>query len=208
MLKKAPAFWWIPNHPASLVLAPVSWLYGALAGRRMKKAVGARAGVPVICIGNFTVGGTGKTPVSKALADAAKALGYTPGFVLRGYGATVRKPTRVDRSRHTYRDVGDEALMLAQTAPVAVSPQRADAARLLEREGVDFIIMDDGLQSGKLQPDFALAVVDGERGFGNGLCLPAGPLRAPLATQFSKIDMLLINGKGGGQAKAQAKAAA
>lgn len=207
MLTKAPAFWWIENHPASIILAPLSWLYGAIAGRRMVKAAGARADVPVICVGNFTVGGTGKTPVSEALARAATAAGRKPGFVLRGYGAPVETATLVDRSRHTYRDVGDEALMLSQTAMVAVSPERADAAKLLEREGVDFIIMDDGLQSGKLKPDFAIAVVDGERGFGNSRCLPAGPLRAPLSKQFSKIDMLLINGSGGDEAKAKAHAA-
>ena len=162
----------------------------------MSKAVGARATVPVICIGNFTVGGSGKTPVAEALARAALARGLKPGFVLRGFGAIVGEAVIVDPARHTFRDVGDEALMLSETAPAAVSPARADAAALLIETGVDLIIMDDGLQSGKISFDFSVCVVDGARGFGNGFCLPAGPLRAPLGVQFSKTDLVLLNGEG------------
>ncbi|MBB4121354.1 tetraacyldisaccharide 4'-kinase [Martelella radicis] len=196
MFSSIHAFWWQKGHILSLVLWPFSRLYGAIAGRRMRRARGACVQVPVLCVGNFTVGGTGKTPVAEALARAAIGAGRKPGFVLRGYGAKVTTPRLVDPKRHTHADVGDEALMLARTAPVAVSPARVDAARLLESEGVDFIIMDDGLQSGRLRPDFALAVVDAKRGFGNGLCLPAGPLRAPLAAQFPKTDVILVNGEG------------
>ncbi|MGV0818277.1 tetraacyldisaccharide 4'-kinase [Martelella sp. AMO21009] len=199
MKKTTRAFWWKRGHPLSLLLLPVSWIYAAVAGRRMRLAAGARAGVPVLCVGNFTVGGTGKTPVAEALARAAREAGKRPGFLLRGYGGKVEGAVLVDPERHSFRDVGDEALMLSRLAPVAVSPARVDAAALLEQAGVDFIIMDDGLQSGRLKPDFAVAVVDAKRGFGNGRCLPAGPLRAPLAAQFPKVDAVLLNGAGGAE---------
>ncbi|MCD1632675.1 tetraacyldisaccharide 4'-kinase [Martelella mediterranea] len=199
MKKTTRAFWWKRGHPFSLLLLPVSWIYAAVAGRRMRRAAGARAGVPVLCVGNFTVGGTGKTPVAEALARAAREAGKRPGFLLRGYGGKVEGAVLVDPERHSFRDVGDEALMLSRLAPVAVSPARADAAALLEQAGVDFIIMDDGLQSGRLKPDFAVAVVDAKRGFGNGRCLPAGPLRAPLKVQFPKVDAVLLNGAGGAE---------
>ncbi len=192
-----PAFWWRKDHVLSRILWPFARLYGAIAGRRMRLAKGATVSVPVLCVGNFTVGGTGKTPVAEALAKAAIAAGRRPGFVLRGYGAKVASARLVDPEEHTHADVGDEALMLSRTAPVAVSPLRVDAAELLVGAGVDFIIMDDGLQSGRLRPDFAVAVVDAKRGIGNGLCLPAGPLRAPLADQFPKTDVILLNGEGG-----------
>ncbi|AMM83625.1 tetraacyldisaccharide 4'-kinase [Martelella sp. AD-3] len=200
------AFWWRKGHVLSFVLWPFSRLYGALAGRRMRRAKGASVSVPVLCVGNFTVGGTGKTPVAEALAKAAIAAGRKPGFVLRGYGAKVTSARLVDPERHTHADVGDEALMLSRTAPAAVSPGRVDAAELLVSAGVDFIIMDDGLQSGRLRPDFTVAVVDARRGFGNGLCLPAGPLRAPLAAQFPKADVVLLNGEGPGAADVAAVA--
>ncbi|TNB47551.1 tetraacyldisaccharide 4'-kinase [Martelella lutilitoris] len=190
------AFWWRKSHVLSRILWPFARLYGAIAGRRMRRAKGATVSVPVLCVGNFTVGGTGKTPVAEALAKAAIAAGRRPGFVLRGYGAKVASARLVDPAKHTHADVGDEALMLSRTAPVAVSPARVDAAELLVSEGVDFIIMDDGLQSGRLRPDFAVAVVDAKRGFGNGLCLPAGPLRAPLAAQLPKTNVILLNGDG------------
>ncbi|WP_180898452.1 tetraacyldisaccharide 4'-kinase [Martelella soudanensis] len=206
MKKTTRAFWWKRGHPLSLLLLPVSWIYAAIAGRRMARADGARAGVPVLCVGNFTVGGTGKTPVAEALARAARETGRRPGFLLRGYGGKVDGAVLVDPARHSFRDVGDEALMLSRLAPVAVSPARADAAALLEQAGVDFIIMDDGLQSGRLKPDFAVAVVDARRGFGNGRCLPAGPLRAVLAIQLSKVNAVLLNGVGGEEAAVRSAA--
>nr|WP_272209888.1 tetraacyldisaccharide 4'-kinase [Marinicella sp. W31]MDC2875725.1 tetraacyldisaccharide 4'-kinase [Marinicella sp. W31] len=196
MLSKTQPFWWNDKRLLSRLLWPLSWLYGAVVARRMTRMRGDLVTVPVLCVGNFTVGGTGKTPVAEALARAALARGRKPGFVLRGYGAKITAARLVDPERHTYADVGDEALMLSRTAPVAVSPGRVDAARLLQDAGVDFIIMDDGLQSGKLRPDFTVAVVDARRGFGNGYCLPAGPLRAPLAAQLPKAEVILLNGTG------------
>ncbi|WP_319519087.1 tetraacyldisaccharide 4'-kinase [uncultured Martelella sp.] len=193
---KAGSFWWRDGHVLSRLLWPFSCVYGAIAGRRMAQAQGTVVSVPVLCVGNFTVGGTGKTPIAERLATAAASQGRKPGFVLRGYGARITEALLVDPARHTHANVGDEALMLARTAPVAVSPARVDAARLLENEGVDFIIMDDGLQSGKLRPDLSVVVVDVKRGFGNGYCLPAGPLRAPLSAQFPKADTILLNGEG------------
>ena len=206
MKKAARSFWWKRGHPLALLLLPLSWLYGAISGALMRRARGARADVPVICVGNFTVGGTGKTPVAEALARAALASGRRPGFLLRGYGGNAKAALLVDPARHTFRDVGDEALMLSRIAPAAVSPARVDAAALLEQVGVDFIIMDDGLQSGRLAADLSLAVVDARRGFGNGYCLPSGPLRAPLCDQFPKVDLVLLNGAGDEAERVQALA--
>lgn len=193
VLTRAPAFWWKKRHPLAVLLSPLSFLYGYVAGRRMRHAVGAFVDAPVICVGNYTVGGTGKTPLALALAETARSRGLTPGFVLRGFGSGAKEAVLVEPQNHGSADVGDEALMLAAHAPVAVSPHRVDAAQLLIAQGVDLIIMDDGLQSRKLEPDLAIAVLDGRRGFGNGLCLPAGPLRAPLSVQTEKTDVLVIN---------------
>ncbi|TCT40365.1 tetraacyldisaccharide 4'-kinase [Martelella mediterranea] len=197
MLTKAPSFWWKKGGLAAISLAPLSWLYGAIAGAQMRRDVEAWVDLPVVCIGNFTAGGTGKTPLAECLARHARTRGLNPGFVLRGFGGRVRQATLVEKERHTFLDVGDEALMLSETAPVAVSPARADAARLLKEIGVDFIIMDDGLQSGKLGWDFSISVVDVGRGLGNGRCIPAGPLRAPMAIQIVRTDMVILNGESG-----------
>ncbi|WP_429931754.1 tetraacyldisaccharide 4'-kinase [Agrobacterium vitis] len=192
----APSFWWGKTGLPALALWPLSFVYGRVAARRMRGSSAYAPAVPVICIGNVTLGGAGKTPTALALAKAALAMGLKPGFLSRGYGGSVRRPTVVDPAQHTANDVGDEPLLLASVAPTVVASRRRDGASELERQGIDLIIMDDGFQSAQIRIDCAVVVTDSYKGDGNGFVFPAGPLRAPLAIQFQKLDMLLVVGKG------------
>jgi tetraacyldisaccharide 4'-kinase len=190
---RAPAFWWKkPGLPAAL-LSPLGAIYGAVAAHRMKRD-GHRAGVPVICIGNPTLGGAGKTPMALAIAKLLKERGRKPFFLSRGYGGLARGPLRVDMAKHTARDIGDEALLLAAEAPTIVGGDRAASAKLAEASGADVLVMDDGFQNPSLEKDLSILVVDGMRGIGNGYVFPAGPLRAPLAAQLSRAQAMLVVG--------------
>nr|WP_210345429.1 tetraacyldisaccharide 4'-kinase [Jiella flava] len=185
------------------LLSPVAALYGALARRNLANGARAAFDLPVLCIGNFTSGGGGKTPAALALAEAAARLGRKPGFVSRGHGRVTGKPLVVDPSHHGVRDVGDEPLLLASRAPTAVAKNRATALALLIAErGVDFAIMDDGFQSQRLLIDYALITLDARRGIGNGRVVPAGPLRAPLIDQVRRADALLVIGGEAGAGEA------
>lgn len=191
-----PAFWWVKPGWPSACLAPFSALYGWISGRRMRGPAGFRAPVPVLCIGNFTLGGAGKTPTAIALARAAKDAGIRIGFLSRGYGGTQPGPVVVEAGKHSAKEVGDEPLLLAREALTVISRTRVEGARLLAEKGVDLIIMDDGFQSARVHADFALVVVDARRGIGNGRVFPAGPLRAPLETQMNAVSALLLVGEG------------
>jgi tetraacyldisaccharide 4'-kinase len=193
---RAPAFWAerTPSLAANL-LRPLAFLYGAVAARRLRRP-GERAPVPVVCVGNFTVGGAGKTPTALALARILEDLGQRPAFLTRGYGGRLAGPVRVDPGTHGPADVGDEPLLLARAAPTVVARDRPAGARLCAASGASVIVMDDGLQNPSLAKDVAIAVVDGAAGIGNGLCLPAGPLRAPLRAQWSLADALMVIGEG------------
>lgn len=194
---RPPGFWRrdAPSLAARL-LQPVGFAYGAAAGWRMGRA-GGPAPVPVLCIGNFTLGGAGKTPTALALARLLQAEGRHPAFLSRGYGGRLTGPVRVDPARHDAAEVGDEPLLLARAAPTVVARDRPAGARLAAAEGADIVIMDDGLQNPSLAKDLSLAVVDAETGIGNGLCFPAGPLRAPLPAQWRRVDALVLIGEGG-----------
>jgi tetraacyldisaccharide 4'-kinase len=194
---REPSFWWEKPGLVSRLLWPAAFVYGLIAARRMRQP-GASAGIPVICIGNFTLGGTGKTPTAIALARWLLSIGEKPFFLTRGYGGRLTGPVRVDLKTHVAGDVGDEPLLLARHAPVIVAHDRAAGAALAKDEGASVIVMDDGLQNPSLKKDFALAVVDGRRGLGNGCVFPAGPLRAPLATQLDCVNAILVVGKGAG----------
>lgn len=196
MVSEAPPFWWTKADWRAWSLAPVSWIYGAVARSRMENARRLAVEVPVFCVGNFTVGGAGKTPTALAMGAAAKRLGLTPGFLSRGYGGNIRKATVVDCERHNAADVGDEPLLLAKKALTVVSPDRSAGARRLVEEGIDFIIMDDGFQSAAIGFDFALLVVDSLRGIGNGHVIPGGPVRAPMVDQMRHASALLVIGDG------------
>ncbi len=192
---RAPAFWWKarPSFMAHL-LRPISAIYGAVSGRRMREQ-GERADLPVICIGNFTAGGAGKTPTALAIAEILDAAGESPAFLSRGYEGQLRGPVQV-QSHHTAFDVGDEPILLSGMAPAIVSRQRPAGAKLAYEIGATVVIMDDGLQNPSLKKDCAFAVVDGAVGIGNGLTLPSGPLRAPMEVQWPTIDAVLVIGEG------------
>lgn len=198
MPREAPSFWWTNPGWKACVLAPVAAIYGAVARRRLINAAPPKVAMPVLCIGNFTVGGAGKTPTAIAFATSARERGLNPGIVTRGYGGNYSGSHLVDPVHDSARLTGDEPLLLARHATVVVSADRVAAAHHLASLGCNFIIMDDGFQSARLHVDFALLVVDAARGVGNGHVFPAGPLRAPLADQLHKADALLRIGAGHG----------
>lgn len=196
MVSEAPPFWWQAADWRAAALYPASALYGLVASRRMESARREKIDVPVICVGNLTVGGAGKTPVAIALAEAAAREGYRPGFLSRGHGGNSRHPHLVDAAHDSARHVGDEPLLLAAHAPVAVTSNRVAGAKLLIEAGCDFLIMDDGFQSARIHFDYALLVVDAHRGIGNGHVIPGGPMRAPLVDQLRHADAVLKMGEG------------
>jgi tetraacyldisaccharide 4'-kinase len=155
-----------------------------------------RSRLPVICIGNFTAGGGGKTPTAIAVATLLKELGAKPAFLTRGYGGTTKGPMLVAEGQSA-EDVGDEPLLLAAVAPTMVSADRAEGAKAIEATGADVIVMDDGFQNPGLVKDLSLVVADAGTGIGNGLVIPAGPLRAPLAAQMARAGALVVIGDGG-----------
>lgn len=195
-----PAFWWDKPGLLSRLLWPLAAIYGAISGRRMRRR-GQKAKIPVICIGNFTLGGTGKTPTAIALARWLTESGETPFFLTRGYGGSNAGPLQVDPRIHHAADVGDEPLLLARHALTIVARDRVAGAAFAQARGASVIVMDDGLQNPSLEKTFAIAVVDGRRGIGNGAVFPAGPLRAPLATQLEAVHAILVVGAGPGAAQ-------
>jgi tetraacyldisaccharide 4'-kinase len=204
---REPAFWWRKAGLITSLLAPLAAGYGAIAARRMRRP-GARAGVPVLCVGNFTLGGAGKTPTTMTMAMMLMEAGERPFCLSRGYGGGVPGPKRVDAHADTAAQVGDEALLLARVAPTIVARDRVAGAQAAQAQGATVVITDDGLQNASLAKDFTIAVVDGRRGIGNACVFPAGPLRAPLDAQLACTDALLVVGKdlGAGDVVAAAQA--
>jgi tetraacyldisaccharide 4'-kinase len=192
---REPGFWHGPSSLNSHLLKPLAALYGAVAAKRLRRT-GLNAGIPVLCVGNYHVGGAGKTPTVLALAKLLRELGETPVVLSRGYGGKLRGPVKVDPERHTAAEVGDEPLMLASRLPVVVARKRAEGVPLARAQNASVILMDDGFQSPAVVKDASLIVIDSERGLGNGQVFPAGPLRAPLRPQLARTDALVIVGGG------------
>lgn len=195
MIGRAPAFWSRPGSLCGALLSPIGAVIGAITLRRMRQP-GTALDIPVICVGNPTVGGAGKTPTSLMLLAHLQAGGATPFALLRGHGGRLAGPVRVEPGVHDAGAVGDEALLLAAQAPTIVSRDRLAGARLARAEGATHIVMDDGFQNPTLAKHASLLVIDGAAGVGNGRVLPAGPLRAPLAPQLALADAVLLVGPG------------
>ncbi|AHB48768.1 tetraacyldisaccharide 4'-kinase [Hyphomicrobium nitrativorans NL23] len=193
-----PSWWYATegSQVASRLLSPLGSLYGWAVERRFRTAAPYRAKLPVICIGNFTVGGTGKTPLSRFVLETFAARGVVSACLTRGYGGSLSGPVWVDRARHAAREAGDEPLLIAKDARVMISRDRAAGLAAIERDGgVDAVVMDDGLQNPSVEKDLTIALVDARRGFGNGHVFPAGPLRARLEFQLGRVDCIVVIGE-------------
>ena len=194
---RPPAFWSEDAGRSSAaltraLLSPLGVIYAFLTARRMRAATPAPAPAPVICVGNLTVGGTGKTPIALSVLEAARRLGRKPAALSRGHGGRLRGPLRVETGLHSARDVGDEPLLLARRGPAYVDPGRVAGAGLAAAEGADLIVMDDGHQNPNLEKTLSLVVVDAQAGWGPGPVLPAGPLREPVAAGLARADAVVV----------------
>jgi len=188
---REPGFWWRPRTGA--LLTPLGAVYGAVAALRMRSP-GKSVGLPVICLGNLTVGGAGKTPAALVVAQILHTAHEQPFFLSRGYGGRLAGPVRVNPALHRAADIGDEPMLLARLAPTIVARDRVAGAKFARFAGASVIVMDDGFQNPSLAKDLAILLVDGRRGIGNGHIIPAGPMRAPLGLQLNRTQALIVVG--------------
>lgn len=201
MKLSTPRWWYVRNNAPGrvrrMLLTPLSWIWASVTANRIAKTVPEDAGVPVICVGNLTAGGTGKTPIVRELLSRLTASGKAAHGLSRGYGGRLKGPLRVDPAIHTAADVGDEPLMLAVDFPIWISPDRPAGARAARAGGAQVVVMDDGHQNPSLKKALSLVVVDGEtRGdewpFGDGAVFPAGPMREPLAVGLARANAVVL----------------
>lgn len=191
---RAPDFWYQPAGLAASLLRPLGGLYAAGVSRRIRNTKALRVPVPVICVGNINVGGTGKTPTVIAVVEHLKARGLSPHVVTRGHGGALTGPVQVQERHHNADQTGDEPLLLAAFAPTWVSKDRAKGAEAAVVAGADAIVLDDGHQNPAVAKDISIVVADAVRGFGNGQVLPAGPLREPVKEGLSRANLFLTIG--------------
>jgi tetraacyldisaccharide 4'-kinase len=191
---RAPDFWH-RGGAASALLAPLGALHGLSVAWKAHHAKPYRANARVICVGNLTAGGSGKTPVALAIGARLRAKGQKVFFLTRGYGGSETGPLEV-KPGASAAQMGDEALLLAQIAPTIVAQDRAQGAALTDSRGADVIVMDDGHQNFTLAKDLSLVVVDGENGFGNRRMIPAGPLRESVRQGLKRADAVIVMGYG------------
>lgn len=198
---KEPTFWHETDLKARgsapltrIALTPVAGLYAWAGARRIQTTTPFIADIPVICIGNLTVGGSGKTPIVAALRDYFKQKGVRAASLSRGYKGELSGPLKVKPGEHSARDVGDEPLMLAMSGEAWIGADRPEAAKAMMADGVELILMDDGHQNPTLHKDVSLVVIDGGNPIGNGFVFPKGPLREPVEEGLSRADAVLIMG--------------
>lgn len=194
---RAPPFWddTAPRSSAALtraLLSPLGALYAWAGARRIRTTTPAPAPAPVICVGNLTVGGVGKTPVTAALMRAARQKGLKAAGLSRGWGGKLAGPVKVDAKLHSVWDVGDEPLLLSRLAPVYVARHRPEGAMMAAQEGADLILMDDGHQNPSLEKTLSIVVVDAVTGWGPGAIFPAGPLREPVRAGLARADAVIV----------------
>ncbi|MEC8577855.1 MAG: tetraacyldisaccharide 4'-kinase [Pseudomonadota bacterium] len=197
-----PAFWYAPIGATAIGLMPLTLVYGAAEALRRRLTKPEKPEIPVICVGNLTAGGAGKTPAVRALADMLQGAGHQPIVLSRGFGGRNAGPLRVDPTRHVAVDTGDEPLMLADDLTTYVARDRRAALRAAVSDSARIAIKDDGFQNPTLTHNYNLIVVDAATGFGNALLLPAGPLRQPLAASAPRIDAVLLVGETSEQIRA------
>ncbi len=192
-----PLFWQNPaKRPgmAARLLSPLAGLWRLAAARRLRRGPWAKVSVPVICVGNINIGGTGKTPTVIALAERLKGMGLAPHVISRGYGGALEGPVAVDIRTHRAADVGDEPLLIAAFCDTWVAKDRYAGAQAAIRAGADLVLLDDGFQNPSLAKDMSIVVVDAVAGFGNGRVFPAGPLREPVKDGLARADIVLVIG--------------
>lgn len=190
---KTPKFW---NNKGliSTLLLPIGWVYALITSIRMKVIKSNKVNVPVICIGNLTAGGTGKTPVALSIAEILQKHKYNPFFISRGYGGKL-KSVLVNSKIHLPEDVGDEPLLLSEQAKVIIDADRYKAAKIAVDMGADTIVMDDGYQNPYLRKNLSFIVIDGGFGLGNERTIPAGPLRENMQNGLKRADAIIIIGQ-------------
>ncbi|WP_312128054.1 tetraacyldisaccharide 4'-kinase [Brevundimonas sp.] len=201
MKLNTPRWWYSRDHRHAPItraaLKPASWLWAAVTARRIAKTEGVDVGVPVISVGNLTVGGSGKTPVTRELLKLLREMGHNPAALSRGYGGKLEGPVQVDLTVHTAADVGDEPLMLAQDGMAFISRDRVAGAKAAVAAGADVIVLDDGHQNPALKKSLSLIVVDGETRhmewpFGDGSVFPSGPMREPFKAGMTRADAVIV----------------
>lgn len=202
---REPRFWAADLDPYTresapltrLLLTPFSWLYAAATAHKLKTTTPYQSGLPVICIGNLTAGGVGKSPIVAALRERLTVkTGHRIATLSRGYGGSEKGPLKVDSSIHTAKQVGDEPLMLACSGESWIGVDRGEAGAAMAEDGVQAIIMDDGHQNPGLHKDLSIIVVDSVARFGNGYVIPKGPLREPIAKGLARADAVIVMGEG------------
>lgn len=193
-MMNAPKFWFKKPGLRSWLLTPLSTIWKFQTQRRLKRKP-LKIDIPVICIGNISMGGTGKTPTAIYLAQILTERGYNPYILSRGFGGSLKGPTRVE-PEHVAKEVGDEAVLMAYFAPVIIANNRAEGGKFAQDQGADILIMDDGFQNPELHKDKSIIIVDSDVGFGNGKVFPSGPLREPIEAALNRADIVLLIGEG------------